>query len=344
MLDTITDRMITPVKVLLAILIAWVLADGVWFFLGGAETDVAMTSSSAPRSVAVGQDVASARDIAAMDLFGRADSAEVAALDAPETRLQLELQGVFLGNGDDTSSAIVAERNRDGRLVFIGDRMPGNAELVRVLEDRIVLRRGGALETLRFPEAGAARGFEVGDASNAGDAPDALAPDALEDAADIEASNIEVTNADGDIETSAFEARRRAAGTDIIDSEQEAVSDRASDQASGQASGTDLRGLVSQYRQRLESDPDSALRDLGVEAVALGDSQGYRVGNEASSADLARIGLRAGDVVLTVNGRQVTELQQDAAAVDGILDSGTARLEIQRGERRFFVTTRIPRQ
>lgn len=322
------ERTITPAKVLLAILIAWVLADGAWFFLGGAETDVNMTSSSAPRSVAVERQVASARDIAAMELFGRASSADIAALDAPETRLQLELQGVFLGNGDGTSSAIVAERNQDGRLFFIGDRMPGNAELVRVLEDRIVLRRSGALETLRFPEAGAARGFELSDASTAGDA--------LDDADGIEASSNDITNTDDDTELSAFDDRRRSADTASIESRQGAGSD--------QASGTDLRELLSNYRQRLQSDPDSALRDLGVEAVQLDDSQGYRVGNEASSADLARIGLRAGDVVLTVNGRQVTELQQDSAAVDGILDSGTARLEIQRGERRFFVTTRIPRQ
>lgn len=320
------ERIITPAKVLLAILIAWVLADGVWFFLGGAETDVTLPSSAAPRSVAAEQPLASARDVAAMDLFGRADTADVAALDAPETRLQLELQGVFLGNGDGTSSAIVAERNRDGRLFFIGDRMPGNAELVRVLEDRIVLRRSGALETLRFPEAGAARGFTTNDAGTA----DA----ALGAVDDVDGAGSSWTNADGSTEASDSDVPRPSlAGRD---GETGAVSE--------QASSTDLRELVSNYRQRLESDPDSALRDLGVESVQLGDSQGYRVGNEASSADLARIGLRAGDVVLTVNGRQVTELQQDSAAVDGILDSGTARLEIQRGERRFFVTTRIPRQ
>lgn len=317
-MDAITDRLITPLKVLLAILIAWVLADGVWFFVGGAETDVAAVSSSAVRPVTAQREVASARDIAAMDLFGRADNAEVAAIDAPETRLQLELQGVFLATANGTSSAIVAERNRDGRLFFVGDRVPGNAELVRVLEDRIVLRRSGALETLRFPEADAARGFAATTSGRGG--------------ADLVTASAALPDADSNTEPALFEARRRPAP--------------AADTTAGsdQGAATNLRELVSNYRQRLESDPDSALRDLGVETVQLGDSQGYRVGNEASSADLARIGLRAGDVVLTVNGRQVTELQQDSAAVDGILDSGTARLEIQRGERRFFVTTRIPRQ
>ncbi|MCC5874055.1 MAG: hypothetical protein JJU22_16765 [Gammaproteobacteria bacterium] len=322
-MDAIADRMITPLKVLLAILIVWAVADGIWFFLGGAETDVSIAADTTPRSATAQRQVASARDIADMELFGRAESAEVAAVDAPETRLQLELQGVFLGTADGTSSAIVAERNRDGRLFFVGDRMPGNAELVRVLEDRIVLRRGGALETLRFPEAGAARGFAASTAAGVGTGNDDTASDlpALVDDSDRAGA-------------AGLEARRRP--TPGSGGRQAGASDPAA--------STDLRELVSNYRQRLESDPDSALRDLGVEAVQLGDSQGYRVGNEASSADLARIGLRAGDVVLSVNGRQVTELQQDSAAVDGIIDSGTARLEIQRGERRFFVTTRIPRQ
>lgn len=318
--------MITPLKVLLAILIVWAVADGIWFFLGGAETDVSITADTTPRSATAQRQVASARDIADMELFGRAENAEVAAVDAPETRLQLELQGVFLGTADGTSSAIVAERNRDGRLFFVGDRMPGNAELVRVLEDRIVLRRGGALETLRFPEAGAARGFAASTAAGV---------DAGTGNNDDAASDLPALMDDFDRAGAAgLQARRRPTPG----------SDGRQARASDPAASTDLRELVSNYRQRLESDPDSALRDLGVEAVQLGDSQGYRVGNEASSADLARIGLRAGDVVLSVNGRQVTELQQDSAAVDGIIDSGTARLEIQRGERRFFVTTRIPRQ
>lgn len=322
-MEAITDRMIMPLKILLALLLAWVLADGVWFFLGGAETDVSVAADDAPIAARRGQPVASAGDIAAMNLFGRADSTEVAALDAPETRLQLELQGVFLGNADGTSSAIVAERNRDGRLFFIGDRMPGNAELLRVLEDRIVLRRSGTLETLRFPEADAARGFSTEGGSSSGD---------------VEAAggSTGLSNRGGSDPATASDGRPRTS--------RDATSPMARNDRTDEGSGSDLRDLVSDYRQRLQTDPDSTLRDLGVEAVQLGESQGYRVGSEASSADLARIGLRAGDVVLTVNGRQVSELQQDSAAVDGILDSGTARLEIQRGERRFFVTTRIPRQ
>lgn len=316
-MDNLADRLLLPAKVLLALIIAWILADGVWFMLGSAETDAMQGRTTTPGATVTERQVASASEIAALELFGRADSAAVAAVDAPETRLQLELHGVFLATADDNSSAIVAERNRDGKLFFVGDRMPGNAELVRVLQDRIVLRRGGSLETLRFPEPSVARGFAAGSDADVSDQVDFS----------------QLPNGDTAAAAPSAGVRRRSPPTPAAGSSADAGTEAPS-----------VRDLVSSYRERLETDPDGTMRELGVEAVQIGDSQGYRVGNEASAADLARVGLRAGDVVLSVNGRQVVELQQDSAAIEGILEAGTARLEIQRGERRFFVTTRIPRQ
>jgi len=318
LMNEFADRLLTPVTVLLAAVIAWTFADGAWFFVGGAETDF-VEAAPMTRSAVVERTGASAADIAALDLFGRSDGTVAVAVDAPETRLQLELHGVFLAGAEEISSAIVAERNRDGKLYFVGNRLPGNAELVRVLEDRIVLRRGGAMETLRFPEAGSASGFARSENRSEDGVPVSLdsgdmgAADALADRPDL---------------------RRAGPAPERVQS--------ASVQPAPTSSG-DMRELVSRYRERLQADPDGALRDLGVQSVRVGDSQGYRVGSEASAADLARVGLRAGDVVLSVNGRGVQELQQDSAAIDGIMESGSARLEIQRDERRFFVTTRIPR-
>ncbi len=320
------DRLPTPISVLLAAVIAWTLADGAWFFVGGAETDL---GEAAPmtRAAVVERTGPSAQDIAALNLFGRSDGTVAVAVDAPETRLQLELHGVFLAGAEETSSAIVAERNRDGKLYFVGNRLPGNAELVRVLEDRIVLRRGGAMETLRFPQAGSASGFaRSGNGSESGSGSgDAIDVPVSFDSDDMGAADEQDDRPD----------LRRAAPAN-------ATAERTNVEPTPTGSG-DMRELVSRYRERLQQDPDGALRELGVEAVRVGDSQGFRVGNEASAADLARVGLRAGDVVLSVNGRGVQDLQQDAAAIDGIMDSGSARLEIQRDERRFFVTTRIPR-
>lgn len=86
-----------------------------------------------------------------LSLFGQVtdQSAEV-VIDAPATRLNLELHGVFLSNLDTASSAIVAERGRDGKLYQIGEKLPGSAVLHAVAADHILLRRGSRVEKLLF--------------------------------------------------------------------------------------------------------------------------------------------------------------------------------------------------
>ena len=84
-------------------------------------------------------------------LFGRIDNDQPEqVISAPTTRLNLELQGVFLSDVPSTSSAIVAERGRDGKLYLVGDKLPGNSVLHSVESDHILLRRGARLEKLLF--------------------------------------------------------------------------------------------------------------------------------------------------------------------------------------------------
>ncbi|MEJ2743875.1 MAG: type II secretion system protein N, partial [Gammaproteobacteria bacterium] len=82
-------------------------------------------------------------------------TAQDEAIKAPETKLNLELHGVFVAEDPKRSSAIIAEmRGRGGdddKLLYaIGDALPGNATLERVYSDRIILRRNGRVETLKF--------------------------------------------------------------------------------------------------------------------------------------------------------------------------------------------------
>ncbi|HAR60730.1 MAG TPA: hypothetical protein DCS18_11115, partial [Alcanivorax sp.] len=71
-------------------------------------------------------------------------------VDAPDTRLSLELLGLFQTRDRDKSSAIIAEKGKDAELFHIGDAIPGNAELEDIYADRVILRRQGRLETLRL--------------------------------------------------------------------------------------------------------------------------------------------------------------------------------------------------
>ena len=98
-----------------------------------------------------------------------------------------------------------------------------------------------------------------------------------------------------------------------------------------------VRAVVDAYRTRLQDNPEQALSDIGLQAVSTSETRGYRVGSLAHAPQLARTGLQAGDVIVSVNGRPVGDVRSDRMEIDNVLAAGVARLEVQRGERRFFV-------
>ena len=93
--------------------------------------------------------------VSSMELFGRAqESTEVRqAIRAPETKLNLELQGVFITDSESRSTAIIGEKNKNGELYSIGDKLPGNATLASVFEDYVLIRRGTRMEKLLFSDS-----------------------------------------------------------------------------------------------------------------------------------------------------------------------------------------------
>ncbi len=96
---------------------------------------------------------------------------------------------------------------------------------------------------------------------------------------------------------------------------------------------------IEEYRTEIDESPEVALERLGVDPVVAGQAQGYTLGSQP--ALLARTGLKTGDVILSVNGRPVGNVNQDRLELDNIVAQGTARLEVKRGARRFFVTVSL---
>lgn len=94
--------------------------------------------------------------IAGLNLFGTSNSSaevpDVISENAPETRLRLVLNGIAMAARAEQSSAIVSEGpNGQVQWYRVGDQLPGDAQLVEVKHDQILLRREGRIETLRFP-------------------------------------------------------------------------------------------------------------------------------------------------------------------------------------------------
>ncbi len=95
---------------------------------------------------------------------------------------------------------------------------------------------------------------------------------------------------------------------------------------------------IDEYREQFSEDAEGMLERFGIEST----NEGYRIGSISQTPYLRQAGLQAGDVILSVNGRPVGDLQTDQLELDNIMAQGSARIEIQRGSRRFFITASIP--
>ena len=145
------DRKIAAaISIILIILISLSVADSVLTILEAASPPTTNPKTAIPNQPK-NETIYKVSDL---ELFGklqemRSFSQEV---DAPTTKLNLELQGVFIAENTERSTAIVSERNKSGELFEIGERLPGNAILSAVFEDHILIRRGSRMEKLMFTD------------------------------------------------------------------------------------------------------------------------------------------------------------------------------------------------
>lgn len=88
-------------------------------------------------------------ELAALSVFGSAAS-QNRIVKAPDTSLSWTLKGVFSNPDPSRSAAILSPQGQSEKLYRVGASLPGNVTLQEVLADRVILDRGGRLETLRL--------------------------------------------------------------------------------------------------------------------------------------------------------------------------------------------------
>lgn len=326
MMDAVTDifdahgrKLATLASIILVVLMSLSIANAVLFFIENLGD-----SAIAPEPVQVSGSTPdrSPIDIASLNLFGSAEKtqAQPQVVDAPETKLNLELQGVFTADDPELSTAIVAERNKPGELYRIGERLPGNAILDSVHNDHILIRRSGRVEKLMFADATVRQRFTSSSSSGSEARVGAVPP-----ATNVSDSRLQ------NIRERIAERRRDAA-------------QRFETGQTGQSVGNDvsMRERVDAYRSRLQENPQAVLSELGVSPVSTGEASGYRIDGSAPQAALAQAGLRQGDVILSVNGRPVGNVVNDRQMIDQAMSAGRVRVEVQRDQRRFFLTVPVP--
>jgi len=309
--DSVISKGVEPVRWLLVAAIACTLATTIWSFFDAPVSPSVSTSPSAAPASSPGRAPANVNWILSKHLFGeagRAPAVDTASNEpAVQTRLPLELQSVFVADEDADSAAIVAQRGKPGKLYAVGETLPGNAKLEEVLTDRIILRRAGSRETLMFPKTNA----------------------------QFIASPVE-----GEDET----ASEPAAANNTRSQAQSSRAPESATQPAAEpqtAETQDPMAVLETYTEKLAADAAGTLDELGIEAVDAAAGGGYRIGSVAQSPYLRQTGLQAGDVILSVNGRPVGDIEQDQMELANIMAQGSARIEVQRGSRRFFITASL---
>lgn len=154
-------------RIVLTLLMAWLLAHLVWLIVAPEPLYL-----REPAKAAGNQNSASFLSAAPAHLFGEVGQEPVVAVkevDAPDTRLRLELMGVMQASVAEQSSAIIAQKGSAGEFYRVGDVVQGRTKLAGVYPDKVLLDTAGKIETLKFEEF-SSRG--VGVSANNNDAPD----------------------------------------------------------------------------------------------------------------------------------------------------------------------------
>jgi len=269
-------------KLIFSVLIASQLAIFTWMILSP-KTLVLSEPSRAKGSSVITQN----NSIADLHIFG--DAAVVLTevpqeVNAPKTRLRLELLGVMAASISENSSAIIAPKGGAGENYRVGDVVQGRTKLAAVHQDKVILDSNGKLETLKF---------------------DLARKQGIQKSAKPTA------------------AQRKAQSRGSLKDRFKKVRNAAD--------------AVSLLRDEVANNPAGALKQLGLETAENGS--GYKVSSSGSM--LTQLGLQPGDVILSVNGQTLGNLDDDQMLLEQVTNSGQARLEIQRGNRRFVVNHTI---
>ncbi len=298
------------------------------------------------RPAAVGAPVAEA-EAAPPDLgpildlapFGQLEVASPPEAPIVETTLDLVLRGVVLQEDPDASMAFILH---DGRTQGYrpGDTVADRARLVEVGADQAVLEVEGSIQTLSFPDPSSSPDPDSDYDPEADYDPNldpGLDPGSQPEPDDAAAPAAEAPALSGP------ERLRQMVASQTDDGDAAEGSDASDDEAPGgegeaaEASLQDepqtVQDQIDLWLERIRANPREALDAMGL----IPADNGYRIAEQHDgSVDLA--GLQAGDVITSVNGRVVGDVEQDRQLFDEVVASGQARIEVQRDGRVLVLT------
>lgn len=242
-------------------------------------------------------------------LFGAAPVEAVKEIvEVKETTLSLTLKGVFPAEPMSESMAIISPKGGQDDVFRVGQQVIRGTTLAEVYEDRVILQRGGSAEILYFEKS---------------DVNTLIADGSLPEPNTTERSSQEGS---GVLPGSARQTYQQLSG-----SRQPVTGSSSGSPLIQDINSLSVNDFLTTYESKFQEDPQGVLESAGLKST--GD--GYEV---LSSSPLTGIGLRAGDKIVSVNGQSVGSIGNDMQLGNIIRSQRVARIEMQRGSRRFVVT------
>lgn len=147
-----------------------------------------------------------------------------------------------------------------------------------------------------------------------------------------------VLEVDGELQTLSFPEPGDAPGpvdapaATGLDRLRAAVGDQTAAGGDGGAPRT-TDDYISLWRDRITANPAEVLDAIGL----IPTENGYMI-DEQHDSGVRRAGLRAGDLVKSVNGQAVGDVEQDRKLYDDVAASGLARIEVERDGRTIVMS------
>ena len=243
-----------------------------------------------PRLAADAAGAAPAQSVANWHLFGTSRAALGAGGAAPATTLSLILRGTFASADPRAGIAVISGQGGEENAYSVGEEVTPGARLSAVYPDHVVLTHEGAEESLKLPRD---RNLTPGDI----------------------VQPTPGTATSGRTNNPLGGARATASATSPI----------------GAVPATNASVALQQTIAQMRNNPAELMKRVQVVPVLDGGKlTGVRLSASGDAAVLQQIGLRAGDVVTTVNGLPIDSFARGQEIMNSLKNSSSVHVTVLR--------------
>lgn len=285
--------------------ILWILLQLLWLGLGWSAP---LPEPIAPPPVAQGQK-SSTTSLAAWHLFGNAkllNDPRAQAQLAPTTTLNVTLTGVLASSNPRAGVAFIAGGNGEPQKIRVGEEIQAGVVLDQVYPDRVILSRGGSLESLPLREGS---GSPTG-GSSSGNRTLATNP------------SVPQANPNSNFMAQVGQIQGPVGVPNLP------------------AQGIDLEAVRKQY----QIDPMALARAITpLPVMENGQFVGIRLQAGPQQAMLEKLGLQADDIVTAVNGQEISDPSRIQGIVAGLGNAQSVSIQVRRNGKTQTLNLNVPR-